>query len=73
MGFVNLELVAKVLGWVFVLGPVAAVTTVSFHLIMGAAKDDDMIKGFVYLGYSLVLLGAGMLALAYFTDLFQRV
>ncbi len=72
MAFMNLELIVKSVGWVFVLGPVGAVLAVSIHLIMGAAKDDDMIRGFLMLGISFVLLGAGMLALAYFTDVFGR-
>lgn len=71
MVFVDLELIVKVLGWILLIGPVAAVISISTYLIMGAAKDDETIGGFVMLGLSLFLLGGAMLALVYFTDLFR--
>ncbi|GEM_PF-853087 len=73
MAFLNLDLAVKVIGWVLTIGPIAAVLTISVHLILGAAKDDDTIKGIVSLGFSLFFLGIAMLLIAYFTDVIHRI
>ena len=73
MAFFNLALVVEIFGWILLVGPVLAMLAACVHVIIGAAKDDDMIRGFVMLGFSLMLLGAVMLALAYLTPLLKRI
>ena len=73
MAFFNLALVVEIFGWILLVGPVLAMLAACVHVIIGAAKDDDMIRGFVMLGFSLMLLGVVMLALAYLTPLLKRI
>lgn len=70
---INLPFIVTVIGWVLVIGPIATVLAISVHLVLGAAKDDEMIGGFVRLGVSMFLLGLGILALVYFTNIFAKV
>lgn len=69
----DLELIVKSVGWIFVIGPVAATFAITVYVLVGVSNDDPMLKGIMSLAFSLVLLGAAMLALAYFTPFLTRL
>lgn len=69
----DLAFIVKAVGWVFVIGPVTAVFAVTVYVLMNVSNEDPMLKGIVTLAFSLALLGAAMLALAYFTPFLTRL
>ena len=64
----TLELIVTLLGWAFVLIPLALFLFISSVMFWGVAKDDGMIKSLVVLFLFFFGVGAGMLAIVYFTD-----
>jgi len=67
---VTLEFAIKIFGWAMALAPIVVALGVSANLILGAANDDEEIKALVMLGFAITLLGATILLLVYFTDIF---
>ena len=64
----TLELILTLLGWAMVLIPFGLFLFISAYMFWGVAKDDGMVKGLVMLFLFVFSLGAGMLAIVYFTD-----
>ncbi|MBI5370232.1 hypothetical protein HZA85_03530 [Candidatus Uhrbacteria bacterium] len=67
----TLELILKIIGWLFVLGPTITFMSISFHMIRGAAEDDVTVKALVLIALALFFMGAIMLLLLYLTDVFK--
>ncbi len=67
----QLELVLKIIGWLFVLGPTITFISISFYMIRGAAEDDVTIMALVLIALALFVMGAILLLLLYLTNVFQ--
>jgi len=68
-----LEVILKILGWVFVLVPSIAFISVSFQMIKGAAGDDVTVKTLVLTGLTFFCMGVIMLLLLSLTDIFAAL
>ena len=69
----SLELILKIIGWLFVLGPSVTFICISFYMIRGAAEDDTMIKALVLIALCFFVMGAILLLLLYLTKMFQGI
>ncbi len=69
----SLELILKILGWVFVLAPTFTFISVSFYMIRGAADDDETIKALVLIALAAFFMGSILLLLLYLTDIFKTI
>ncbi len=56
-------------GWVFTVVPLLIFLVISTVMIVGAGKDDDLIKALTLMGVSIFLMGAITLAIVYLTNL----
>lgn len=63
-----LDFFIKVLAWTMFVAPIITFVTLSGYMVMGAAKDDDVIMGLVVAGGSIFGVGAVILFLTYMTD-----
>lgn len=63
----ELALVLKIVGWAMTLTPIVVFAVISFSMIMGAARDDEVIMGLVLLAAAIFAIGLIMLILVYFT------
>lgn len=62
----DLDLALKVVAWAMTITPVTVFVTISFYMMMGAASDDDSIKGIMMLGFGIFVIGSALLAMTYF-------
>lgn len=62
----DLDLALKVVAWAMTLTPLTVFITISLYMMMGAAEDDDAIKGLIMLGVGIFVVGASLLAMTYF-------
>lgn len=69
----SLELVLKIIGWLFVLGPTLTFICISFYMIRGAAEDDVTIMALVLIALALFFMGAILLLLLYLTNVFTGI
>ncbi len=63
-----LDFFIKVLAWTMFVAPMITFVVLSAYMVMGAAKDDDVIMGLVVAGGSIFGVGAVVLFLTYMTD-----
>ncbi len=69
----TLELVLKIIGWFFVLGPTITFISISFYMIRGAAEDDVTIMALVLIALALFFMGGILLLLLYLTNIFKGI
>ncbi len=62
----NLDLALKVVAWAMAITPLTVFIVVSFYMMMGAAEDDESIKGIMMLGIGIFTVGSALLAMTYF-------
>ncbi|NQV89768.1 MAG: hypothetical protein HQ488_05570 [Parcubacteria group bacterium] len=65
----SLKIVMMFLGWIFTIVPLLVFLVISTVMIVGAGKDDDLIKALTLMGVSIFLMGAITLAIVYLTNL----
>ena len=63
-----LDFFIKVLAWTMFVAPPLTFVVLSSYMVLGAAKDDDVIMGLVVGGTSIFGVGGAVLFLTYFTD-----
>lgn len=68
-----LEVILKILGWLFVLVPSVTFVSISFYMIKGAADDDATVKTLVLTGLLFFFMGVIMLLLLSLTDIFRTI
>lgn len=68
MRMLALDFFIKVLAWTMFVAPMITFVVLSAYMVMGAAKDDDVIMGLVVAGGSIFGVGAVVLFLTYMTD-----
>lgn len=69
----TLELILKIIGWIFVIVPTFTFMSISFYMIKGAADDDTTVKALVMLALTAFLMGVILLLALYLTNIFQSV
>ncbi len=62
----DLDLALKVVAWAMAITPLTVFIVISAYMMLGAAEDDDSIKGIMMLGVGIFVIGAGLLAMTYF-------
>ena len=62
----DLDLALKVVAWAMTITPVTVFVVISLYMMMGAAEDDDSIKGLIMLGVGIFAVGAFLLTMTYF-------
>lgn len=65
----TLETVVLLVGWFLFLTPIVMYLFITTRIVIGAAKDDDMIMALLGLGLTVSTLGGGALLIVYLTDL----
>jgi hypothetical protein len=63
--------VIKVIGWIFVILPVAAFVAAGVKIIGGLMGDDGFIKMLVMSSFAVFALGVVILLMIYLTDVLQ--
>lgn len=63
----DLDLALKVVAWAMTITPMTVFVVISFSMMMGAAEDDDTIKGLMMLGLGIFVIGVTLLAMFYLT------
>ncbi|MBI2551409.1 hypothetical protein HYV73_03650 [Candidatus Uhrbacteria bacterium] len=69
----TLLLLIKILGIIMMGLPMIVFLVVSGYAILGSAEDDAMVKGLLYLGLAMFLIGALIIGLVYLTDFFPKL
>lgn len=64
-----LETIMLVVGWAMFATPIVVFLSITTRLVIGAAKDDDVIMATLGLGVTICVIGGGILLAVYLTDL----
>ncbi len=64
----ELDTIFKALGWGMAGTPVAVFLIITFHMIQGAAKDDEVVMALTLIGLAIFGLGVAILVFFYLAD-----
>jgi len=62
----DLDLALKVIAWAMTVTPVTVFVVICVYMMLGAAQDDDSIKGLIMLGIGIFAIGVILLVMTYF-------